>query len=118
MALLTRIVQGPDAGNLDLLSLLVAAAGGGDSFFMTGKEVLVVNNGSGGTITVTLVAGPDNFGVTNSAHNLTFAILAGKLCVIGPLSLFRFRDANGNVQITYSGVTTLTVGVLAVGSTA
>ncbi len=117
MALLTGIAQGPDAGNLDILSLLVAANGGGDSFFMTGKEVLVVNNGSGGTITVTLVAGPDNFGITNAAHNLTFAILAGKLCIIGPTSLFRFRDANGNCQITYSGVTSLTVGVFRIGTT-
>lgn len=122
MALLSRIAQGPDAGNLDVLALLVAAAGGGDSFFMTGKELLVVNNGSGGTITVTIstvvAAVPDNFGVTNAAHDKTFAILAGKLCFIGPLSLFRFKDVNGNAQITYSGVTSLTVGVFAIGATA
>jgi hypothetical protein len=118
MALLTGIAQGPDAGILDVIAGLAAAAGGGDSFFMTGKDVLLVNNGSGGTITVTLVAVADNFGVTNAAHNLTFAILAGKLCAIGPLTLARFKDANGLCQITYSGVTSLTVGVLRVGSTA
>lgn len=118
MAQLTGIALGPDAGNLDTLALLTAAAGGGDSFSMTGKDVLLINNGSGGTITVTLVAVADNFGITNAAHNLTFAILAGKLCSIGPTTLLRFRDANGLCQITYSAVTSLTIGVFRAGMTA
>jgi hypothetical protein len=121
MALLTGIAAGPDVGITDLLAQLVAAAGGGDSFFMTGRDLLVVNNGGGGNITVTIstvvAAVADNFGVTNAAHDKAFTVNAGKLGILGPFSLFRFRDVNGNCQVTYSGVTTVTVGVLRVAPT-
>lgn len=122
MALLTGVPAGPDAGILDLLAGLTAAGAGGDSFFMTGKDLLVVNNGSGGSITVTIstvvAAVPDNFGVTNAAHDKVFTVAAGKVAVLGPFSPFRFKDANGNAQVTYSAVTTVTVGVLRVAPTA
>jgi hypothetical protein len=122
MALLAGIAAGPDIGITDLIAQLTAAAGGGDSFFMTGKDLLVVNNGGGGSITVTVstvVAGvADNFGVTNAVHDKAFTVNAGKLAILGPFSLFRFKDANGNAQVTYSGVTSVTVGVLRVSPTA
>lgn len=121
MALLTGVAAGPDIGIVDLIAGLVAATGGGDSFFMTGRDLLVVNNGGGGSITVTIstvvAAVPDNFGVTNAAHDKAFTVGAGKLAILGPFSLFRFKDANGNAQVTYSGVTTVTVGVLRVSAT-
>ena len=122
MAVLTGLKLGPNAGFTDMIAQLTAAAGGGDSFFMTGKEVVIFNNGSGGTITVTLstvVAGvADNFGVTNAAHDITLAVPAGKIGMWGPSDLARFKDVNGNAQNTYSGVTSLTVGVFRVATTA
>jgi hypothetical protein len=122
MALITGVPAGPDAGILDLVAGLAAANGGGDSFFMTGRDLLVVNNASGGAITVTIstvvAAVADNFGVTNAAHDKVFSVAAGKIAVLGPFTLGRFKDANGNAQVTYSGVTSLTVGVLRVSPTA
>lgn len=123
MALLTPIQVGPDAtGKItDLAAQLVAATGGGDSFYLTGQEVFVALNGSGGTITLTLstvvAAAPDNYGIVNAAHDITLAIPAGKWGFWGGFTIPRFRDSNGNAQVTYSGVTTLTVGVLRIVQT-
>jgi hypothetical protein len=118
MAQLTGQALGPDAGIADLVAALTAAAGGGDSFILTGRDVFVANNASGGAITITFTAVADNFGVTNAVHNLTLVVNAGKIGVWGPGTLARFRDANGLLQVTYSGVTSLTVGVLRVGTAA
>lgn len=111
MALLTPINLGPDAGFTDLDAQLVAVAGGGDSFFWTGREILIVNNQNAGTCTVTLTAVADNFGIVNAVHNITLAIPTTKRGIWGPFNGNRFRDANGNVQITYSVSATVTIGV-------
>lgn len=112
MALLTPIQLAPDAGTLDIVAQLAAAAGGGDSYFGTGADLFVVKNGGGAPITVTVTAsGADNFGIVNVAHDLTRSVAAGAIAFIVASTLSRFRDSNGNVQITYSGVTTVTVGV-------
>lgn len=124
MAALTTKFVGPNAtGSItDLAAQLVAAAGGGDSFALTGKEIFIALNGSGGSITVTLstvvAAAPDNYGVINAAHDITLVIPAGKWGLWGAFTVPRFRDANGNAQVTYSAVTTLTVGVFAIVQTA
>jgi len=118
MATLTATKLGPDTGLADLAaSSAVAAAVGGDAFLLQGREILVVNNAAVSPITVTVVAGPDNFGITNAAHDLTRTVGAGKTAVIGPLSPGRFRDVNGLAQITYSAVVTVTVGLFAVATT-
>lgn len=90
----------------------VPAAGGGDSFLASGTEMVHVKNGSVGSITVT-VDGPnvDNFGVTGDDHDLPIAIPAGQERMIKLADVARFRDVNGSIQLTYSGVTSLTVGV-------
>lgn len=121
MALLTPKVLGPNAGFTDLIAQLTAATGGGDSFYLTGREILIVNNGNGATCTVTLstvVAGvADNFGVTNAVHDITLAIPTTKIGIWGSFSVFRFKDASGNAQITYSVSASVTVGVFTVGIT-
>lgn len=111
MALLTPIALGPDAGFTDLDAQLVAVAGGGDSFYWTGRELLVISNQNGATCTVTLTAAADNFGITNAVHNITLAIPTTKRGFWGPFTGGRFRDVNGNVQITYSVSATVTIGV-------
>jgi hypothetical protein len=114
MAALTLSRLGPDTGLVDLAaSAATAAAGGGDTFGCQGRELLVVNNGGVSSINVTITANADNFGVTNAAHNLVVAVAAGKTAIIGPLSPVRFRDANGNANVSYSAVTSVTVGVYA-----
>lgn len=93
---------------------LVAAAGGGDSFPNNGHTVFVVNNGSGGAITVTFddpnTPNPGNASQFNP--DVAVSVPAGQRRTIGPFPPFRFNDANGRVNVSYSGVTSLTVMAL------
>lgn len=89
-----------------------SAASGGDQFANSGKEYFHVVNGSGSSITVTADAQTNcNFGFD---HDAAVAVPAGEERVIGPFPTNRFNDANGNVQVTYSDVTSLTVAVVTV----
>ena len=86
-----------------------AAAGGGDQFANTGKAMLHVKNGaSSKTVTVDSQT-PCSQGVD---HDAVVAIPAGEERMIGPFPKARFDDANGDVQITYSAVTSVTVAVV------
>lgn len=91
-----------------------AAAGGGDEFVNDGTSRLHVKNGGGSPITVTIDS-PNtcNFGVAaNAAHDYAITVGAGADKFIGPFSADQFNDVNGKVQVTYSGVTTVTVAVM------
>lgn len=85
----------------------VAAAGGGDQFTNNGKTLLKVVNGSGGSITVTIAA--QRSCDQGSTHNIANAVAAGATELMGPFDPARYSDASGFVQVTYSGVTSLTV---------
>lgn len=89
-----------------------AAAAGGDQFANSGKAMIHAKNASAGSLTVTVNS------QTNCSqgfdHDAAVAIPAGQERMIGPFPKGRFDDANGNVQITYSGVTSLTVAVVEV----
>lgn len=87
-----------------------AAAGGGDSFANTGQEVLYVNNGGGSPITVTITAQNTKY-LQETVSNRTVSVTNGTAQFIGPFPPAIFNDANGLVQITYSGVTSVTVAV-------
>ena len=90
----------------------VAAAGGGDSFQNSGTQKVRFKNGSGSPITVTVdTPNRDNFGVTDNALDITLTVPAGGEITAGPFDTARHNDANGRVQMTYSGVTSLTVAV-------
>ena len=86
---------------------LTAAAGGGDSFANDGRTYLDVNNGSGGSITVTFVTQQTIDGL--AVADLAVAVGAGARSKVGPFPPSIYNDANGRVQVTYSGVTSLTV---------
>lgn len=94
---------------------LAAAAGGGDSWQNTGREFLEVANGGVGSINVTIAAQVPcgTFGVSNAAHDIVVAVANGATKRIGPVDPAAYNDANGRAQITYSGVTSVTVGVFA-----
>ncbi len=85
------------------------AAGGGDTFAGTGQESVHIINGSGGSINVTFVA--QNACSHGTVHDRVVAVAAGAQKVVTGLSKGQFNDASGNVNITYSGVTSLTVAV-------
>ena len=91
----------------------VAATGGGDAFPNDGKTFIYVNNASGGDITVTIVSQQtiDGLAVADKAVIVT----ASDARYIGPWPIPLYNDANGLVQLTYSGVTSLTVAALRLG---
>jgi hypothetical protein len=86
----------------------VAANAGGDKVAASRSNFIHVKNGSGGSITVTL----DSVVACNqgSDHNIAVAIPAGQERMIGPFDPGRFADSAGDVNISYSGVTSLTIG--------
>jgi hypothetical protein len=94
------------AGAVDLL---VAASGGGDSFPNDGHMFFDVNNASGSPITVTFVTPALVQGIAIADPGIS--VPAGLRRKIGPFQPDLFNDATGSVAVTYSGVTTLTVGV-------
>ncbi len=86
-----------------------AAAGGGDKFTPGDNTYLEVINGSGGAITVTV----DSKVASNYGTDVNDAVVvgAGARAKIGPFPAQRFQGSDGLADITYSGVTSLTVGV-------
>jgi len=99
-----------------LTAAFAAAAGGGDSWQNTGREFLEVINAGVGSINVTIAAQAGacgTYGVTNAAHDIVVAVSNGVTKRIGPIDPVAYNDSNGRAQITYSGVTSVTVGVFA-----
>jgi hypothetical protein len=93
------------AGIVDTLS---AANVDGNYFANTGREWIEVLNGSGGSINVIFAGVTDGITV---ATLKTIAVAAGVRKKIGPFPSTPYSDADGRVQVTYSAVTTVTVGV-------
>ncbi len=95
-----------------LVDTLVAASVSGDEFANEGSTFLEVNNGSGSTITVTFVTQKSIDGL--AVADLAVAVAAGERRLCGPFrkGLYNVQSGTsaGRVQVTYSGVTSLTVG--------
>ena len=92
---------------------LAAAAAGGDHFTNDGRKIFIVDNTSGGALTVTFDSpNADNFGVINAAHDIVQSVPAGETHYFGPFNKGRFNDGSGFVQVTYSSETGLNIGVL------
>ena len=85
----------------------VAASAGGDTFVNDGKTVFVVENGGASEINFTITKpGTESDGSTNDP---VVKVAAGAKKEIGFLKTDKYNDANNQVAITYSGVTTVTV---------
>lgn len=109
MAVLT-VVPGTRAGII--VSGGAAAAAGGDSFPNTEKEVVVITNGDSGAHDVTFVSPQTVDGQAVADKTVTMA--AGATYVIGPFPAGTYSDSGGNVSMTYSAVTSVTVKVIKV----
>lgn len=89
---------------------LAAAAAGGDKMLPGDTNCLRVANGGGGAITVTIVT-PNTVADSITQGDLSVSVGAGVTKDIGPLPSYWFGNAtDGLADITYSGVTTVTVG--------
>jgi hypothetical protein len=98
----------------DMQGKFVAASGGGDTLLPGDKTYLLVKNASAGVITVTVARFPatDSEGQAETGLAVSVPITTGEKW-IGPLSAGRYMNpATGNVEVTYSGVTSLTVAAV------
>jgi hypothetical protein len=97
----------------------VSAAGGGDEFDNDGENVLLyVNNASGGDITVSVDTPNTMDGIAVGTKDAV--VSAGTEEVLGPWPNAVYGQVSGaitnSIQITYSGVTSLTVCAIKMGS--
>ncbi len=90
-----------------------ACAGGGDKFPTTGVEFLHFKNASVGDITVTIAINATVDGLAVASR--TVLVAAGTEKLVGPFPASVYADNSGLVDLTYSGVTTFSVAVLAPG---
>lgn len=91
----------------------VPASAGGDDFANSGKTFLIVKNGGAGAVTVMINSqAPCSYGFD---HDIQVSVAAGDESWIGPFSKARFNNQDGKVQVTYSGVTSVTVAAVEVG---
>lgn len=87
-----------------------SAAGGGDEFANTGIQFAHIKNGSGGDIVVTIATPNSVDGLAIADRTVT--VSAGSEEMIGPFPVAHYNDANSKVQLTYDGVTSLTIAIL------
>lgn len=112
MAVLAVITT--DRSGVNLASDAQAADVAGDSFLNDGQTVLAINNQDVGSVTVTIAFQVTLDGVT--ATNRTVTVPAGETVIVGAFPPSIYNDTNGKVQVTYSGVTSLFVVPLKVGT--
>lgn len=108
MAALT--VQTIDLGGLAFTTS--AASASGDTFANDGNVLFYVKNSGASSVTVTFTGqNPSNFGVTSDKQ---VVVGAGAAMLIGPFLKDWFNDANGNVSVSYSDATSVSVAALKV----
>lgn len=90
----------------------VAASAGGDTIANNdGTKFLYINNGGGGSINVTFAKTVLSDG--DAVAGKVVAVPAGTAKLIGPFPTGIYNDPTTQaVAITYSGVTSVTVGVI------
>lgn len=115
MALLT-VKQLSDTTPIDRASAVAAASAGGDTAPNDGRTFLLVENGGASSITVTVTAQKTSLSVPGLGNvtkaNVAQAIAAGDEALLGPFAPAVFNDINGNIDITYSGVTSVSVAAI------
>ena len=90
---------------------MVAADVGGDTFVNNGTDtILYIDNGSGGDLTLTVDGiGTAPTGAVAFDDDIDIIITAGEFRHIGPFPKSRFASV---VNLAYSGIGSLTVGVI------
>lgn len=113
MATLTKTAL--TRAGVDASTTGAAADGDGDKWANTGREIILVSNGSIASITVTLLYGVGGTIDGQTLTDKTVDIAAGKTKAIGPFPQALYNDATGYAKLSYSDVTTLKILVLSLG---
>lgn len=87
---------------------LVAASAGGDTYDNASAPILEVNNASGATITIYAAIYVDGQTIIQGR---AWPIVSGARVRIAAMTGQYSNPADGKVSLTYTGVTTLSVGV-------
>jgi precorrin-6B methylase 1 len=115
MALLTPTLMAESA-SMSQNAKEVAASATGDTCPNDGNVLLLVKNASAGSETVTVTPAKTSAQVagfgTMAKNAVAVAVAAGDSALIGPFTPGMFNDANGNLDITYSGVTSLSIAAI------
>lgn len=85
----------------------------GNTFSANGRGILLVKNGSGGSINVTVVI-PGNDAYGQPRPDVVIAVAAAAEKAIGPFPQDVVDPATGSILVTYSAVTSVTVAMLSV----
>lgn len=88
------------------------AVASSDNFVNDGRTVLHVTNGSGGSLTVTIVTPNTSDGLAVADRTVT--IPNGEERVIGPFPRTVYNDGDGKVTVQFSATTSVTCQVLSV----
>lgn len=92
---------------------LVSAAAAGDTFDNDGKTWFEITNGDASPMTVTVVG--QKTLPTGASASKAIAIPAGETWLVGPFPVGIYNtDGANEVSITYSSVTSLTIGAFTV----
>ncbi len=98
-----------------IVPAFAAATAGGDKFTPTKDTYLHVKNASAGSITVTVVT-PKTTSYGSAVADDAIAVAAATDRLIGPFPSEHYGNPVGGLaDITYSAVTSLTVGAFALG---
>ena len=89
-----------------------AAASGGDEFANDGDTFLHVKNGGGGSINLTVASQVSDPNEGTIADDNVVAVPAGEERMIGDFSQKAYNDSAGKCQLTYSGVTSVTIAAI------
>jgi hypothetical protein len=115
MATLTRQVLSEDG----LTATYVAASVSGDQVTNTdGATLLHIKNGGGAPITVTVAEQISGTTVQDTSlgkltkANATKTIANGAEAFFGPFKKGGFNDQDGNIQITYTAITSVTIAAI------
>jgi hypothetical protein len=106
MALLT-----PQTAAVTGTVLTMAAANGGGDTIVGGSTVyLLVRNGDASSKTVTIVRPGTTYGTADP--DIAVVVTAGNIAIIGPIPAEFADPADGQVDISYSAVTSVTVAAV------
>jgi hypothetical protein len=97
-----------------VLDIAVAAVDqpNGNSFANTGLEKVIVVNGSGGSLTVTVAIPANQRSLGGLATSKTYSVSNSKTAILGPFDPSIFNQTTGVVNIDWSTGTSVTCSVV------
>jgi hypothetical protein len=98
-------------GVLDIAAAAVDQPNG-NSFANTGLEKVIVVNGSGGSLTVTVAIPANQRSLNGLATTKTYTVASAKTAILGPFDPSIFNQTTGVVNIDWSTGTSVTCSVV------